>query len=63
MARSSVDFPQPDGPTSAMNSPSPIRSETSSIATTSPGKVFVRFVISMSAIAGRIDTTFPHNWY
>ena len=30
--RSSVDFPQPDGPTSTMNSPSSIVSETSSIA-------------------------------
>ena len=35
--RSSVDLPQPDGPTSTMNSPLAISSETSSTAVTSPG--------------------------
>ena len=51
MARSSVDFPQPDGPTSAMNSPSPISRETSSIATTSPANTFVMSRSSISAMA------------
>src|SRR5688572_10923296 len=50
IARSNVDFPQPDGPTSAMNSPSPIERDTSSIATTSPEKTFVRFRSSISAM-------------
>ena len=35
--RISVDFPHPDGPTSTMNSPLAISSETSSVAFTSPG--------------------------
>ena len=39
--RSSVVLPQPDGPTSTMNSPSPISRLTSSTALTSPGKTFV----------------------
>ena len=39
--RSSVLLPQPDGPTSTMNSPSSIASVTSSTATTSPGKRLV----------------------
>src|SRR5512133_4384781 len=36
-----VDLPHPDGPTSTMNSPSPISRETSSTATTSEPKTFV----------------------
>ena len=63
MERSSVDFPQPDGPTSAMNSPSPIVSDTSSSASTSPGKAFVTLRTSISAIAPGMDTTFPRKWY
>ena len=39
--RSRVDFPQPDGPTSTMNSPSPISSSTSSTATTPPGNTLL----------------------
>ena len=39
--RSSVDFPQPDGPTRTMNSPSPISRSTSSTASTPPGKTLL----------------------
>ena len=39
--RSRVDLPQPDGPTSTMNSPSPISSDTSSTAVTSALKRLV----------------------
>src|SRR5262245_8629818 len=38
--RSRVDLPHPDGPTSTRNSPSSIRSETSSTAATPPPKIF-----------------------
>ena len=39
--RSSVDLPQPDGPTSTMNSPSSIVRLTSSTAVTLPANSFV----------------------
>src|SRR5207237_6470076 len=48
--RSSVDLPQPDGPTRTRNSPSPISSETSSTATTPP-KSFVTCSSWIAAIA------------
>src|SRR5512144_704743 len=38
--RSTVDLPQPDGPTSATSSPSASSSEKSESATTPPGKTF-----------------------
>ena len=38
--RSSVDLPQPDGPTSTTNSPSPTSSETSRTASTPLSYVF-----------------------
>ena len=37
MMLSSVDFPEPDGPTIASSSPARIVSDTESSATTSPG--------------------------
>ena len=46
-----VDLPQPDGPTSTMNSPSPISSETSSTAMTSSPKTFVTPSSTICAIA------------
>src|SRR3954447_26664589 len=41
--RSSVDLPQPDGPTSTMNSPLAIVNSTSSTAVTPPAYTFVTF--------------------
>ena len=46
MIRSSVDLPEPLGPSSAVSEPSGISSETSSSATKSPN----RFVTSRTAI-------------
>src|SRR3990172_5173911 len=40
--RKSVDFPQPDGPTSATNSPLPSENDTSCSAAYPPGKVMPR---------------------
>ena len=57
-ARSSVDFPRPDGPTRAMNSPSATLSETPSRAMTSPGKTLVTFSKTISAMAKAIPI--PH---
>ena len=50
--RSSVDFPQPDGPTSTMKSPSATVSETSSTAATSPEKILLTCSSSIAAIRG-----------
>src|SRR5919109_1725472 len=50
-SRRIVDLPQPDGPTSTMNSPSRISSETSSTATTSSSNTFVtpsRTIVAIS---------------
>src|SRR6266508_2126929 len=47
--RSSVDLPHPDGPTSTMNSPSSIRSDTSSTAVTPPSNTFVTPSSTISA--------------
>src|SRR5688500_14847012 len=52
--RSSVDLPQPDGPTRTRNSPSSIRRETSSTATTSPPKAFVTSSRTISANADEL---------
>src|SRR5690349_20749451 len=49
--RSSVDLPQPDGPTRTRNSPSPISSDTSSTAVTLPN-VFVTCSSLIAAIDG-----------
>ena len=49
MIRRIVDLPQPEGPTSTMNSPSRISSETSSTATTSSPKTFVMWSRTMFA--------------
>src|SRR4030095_6970264 len=56
MMRSSVDLPQPDGPSSTMNSPSAIVQSTLWITATSP-KVFLIPSILTSAIASllRVD--------
>src|SRR5262245_27987041 len=48
--RKSVDFPQPDGPTSTMNSPSATVSVTSSTARTPPANSFVPWSGSIAAI-------------
>jgi hypothetical protein len=48
ISRSSVDFPQPDGPTSTTNSPSPIDKSISATAATGPNR-FVKPVMSMVA--------------
>src|SRR4051794_40132469 len=71
--RRSVDFPQPDGPTSTRNSPSTIVSVTSSTARTPPGKALLTASISIAAtgadaIAGPVHMTRPicadtQNWY
>ena len=49
--RSSVDLPQPDGPTSTMNSPLVMVRLTSSTARTPPGYSFVTPSSLISAIA------------
>jgi hypothetical protein len=48
--RSSVDFPQPEGPTSTMNSPLAMVRLTSSTATTPPGYSLDTFSSLISAI-------------
>src|SRR5215471_709956 len=48
--RKSVDFPQPEGPTSTMNSPSGIINVTSSTARTPPANSFVTWSSSIAAI-------------
>src|SRR5216684_2734936 len=49
--RRSVDFPQPDGPTRTMNSPSAIVRLTSSTARTPPANAFVTCSSSIAAIS------------
>src|SRR3954447_2518646 len=49
--RSSVVLPQPDGPTSTRNSPSPTSIDTSSTATTPPLNTFVTPSITILAMA------------
>src|SRR4029453_17111238 len=51
--RKSVDFPQPDGPTSTMNSPSATVSVTSSTARTPPANSFVTWASSIAAMRGK----------
>src|SRR6266536_4822157 len=51
MQRKSVVFPQPDGPTSTMNSPSSIVRSTPSTACTPFGNVFTTVCSSMPAMA------------
>src|SRR5581483_6853560 len=64
--RRRVVFPQPDGPTSTMNSPSSIVSETWSTAVTPPAYCFVTSSRTISAIArnlaepGQNVQSFPH---
>src|SRR5581483_11516993 len=55
ITRSSVDLPQPDGPTSTRNSPSPISSETRSTATTSPPNTLLTLSRRISATAVTLD--------
>ena len=57
--RSSVDLPQPDGPTRTRNSPLPIVSETSSTATTPPEKTLVTLSRTISDTR-RIVESIPH---
>src|SRR4029079_11012925 len=52
--RSSVDLPQPDGPTRTMNSPSAIERLTSSTATTPPANDLVTCSSSIPAIVRRL---------
>ena len=52
MMRSNVDLPQPDGPTSEMNSPSSIVRSTP-FKTSAPSKALRRARISISAISIR----------
>ena len=47
--RSSVDLPQPEGPTSTMNSPSPISMVTSLTARTSLSKALLTLSKTMRA--------------
>src|SRR5947207_3527922 len=57
--RSSVDLPQPDGPTRTRNSPLPIVSETPSTATTPPAKTLLRLSRTISATQ-TIVKSIPH---
>src|SRR5262249_50195082 len=49
----SVDFPQPEGPTRTMNSPSAIVNGTSSTARTPPANSFVTWSRSIAAMRAR----------
>ena len=53
--RSSVDLPQPDGPTSTMNSPLAIVRLTSSTARTSPAYTFLTCSSLISATCELLD--------
>src|SRR5262249_12956330 len=57
--RSSVDLPQPDGPTRTRNSPLPMVSETSSTATTSPEKTLLTLSRTNSATETIVESI-PH---
>src|SRR4029453_18051160 len=57
--RSSVDLPQPDGPTRTRNSPLPIVSETPSTATTPPEKTLLRLSRTISATQTIVESI-PH---
>src|SRR5215471_5831594 len=57
--RSSVDLPQPDGPTRTRNSPLAIVSETSSTATTSPEKILLTLSRTISATETIVESI-PH---
>src|SRR6266699_3507004 len=58
--RSSVDLPQPDGPTRTRNSPLAISRDTSSTATTPPEKTFVTLSRTISATR-TIVQSIPHS--
>src|SRR5215471_17064171 len=57
--RSSVDLPQPEGPTRTRNSPLPIVSETLSTATTSPEKTLLTLSRTISATETIVESI-PH---
>src|SRR4029079_16475121 len=57
--RSSVDLPQPEGPTRTRNSPLPIVSETPSTATTPPEKTLLRLSRTISATQTIVESI-PH---
>src|SRR5215467_1795515 len=57
--RSSVDLPQPEGPTRTRNSPLPIVSETPSTATTSPEKTLLTLSRTISATETIVESI-PH---
>src|SRR5215471_12640363 len=57
--RSSVDLPQPDGPTRTRNSPLPIVRETLSTATTSPEKTLLTLSRTISATETIVESI-PH---
>src|SRR6478609_8934973 len=57
--RSSVDLPQPDGPTRTRNSPLSMVSETPSTATTSPEKTLLTLSRTISATR-TIEESIPH---
>src|SRR3954466_7832951 len=57
--RSSVDLPQPDGPTRTRNSPLPMVSETPSTATTPPEKTLLTLSRTISDTR-RIVESIPH---
>src|SRR5690348_14253416 len=59
--RKSVDLPQPEGPTSTMNSPSSTARLTSSTATTPPENALVTFSSSIPAIALVARLHRPHH--
>ena len=52
MIRSSVDLPEPDGPSSAVSDPSGISSETSSSATKSPNVLVTARTVIMRRLRG-----------
>ena len=51
MMRSSVDLPQPDGPSRAKNSPVSIRSETPASAVTAPNRLQIPSTLTASVMA------------
>src|SRR6059058_2976710 len=57
--RSSVDLPQPEGPTRTRNSPLPIVSETLSTATTPPEKILLTLLSLISATRAIVESI-PH---
>ena len=59
--RNVVVLPQPDGPSSEKNSPSPMMRSTRSTAVTSPRREWNRLAIPTSSIAGTVPAEAPRD--